>query len=414
MKVNRKACARLSGQSRDASKAADAAVARGTQAGGGQSAAHREDGKVRCRGVGGWLRTALACVALATTTAVARAEQMADRLEQARQEGVVVVYAAADLEVVKPVLDDFEALHPGVRVEYHDMHSAELYARVVDEARRGVRGADVVWSSAMDLQVKLVNDGYAQPHRSAETAALPRWAVWKDEAFGTTYEPAAIVYNKRLLAEADVPASHAELIRLLDRAPAQLRGRIATYDPERSGLGLLLHTQDAQANPIVFWQLARGMGQNGLEQHAASADMLDRVAAGKLVLAYNVLGSYAHRRARSEPALGVVWPQDYTLVLSRVAFITRAARHPAAARLWLDHLLSTRGQALLAGHLGLLPVRSDAGTAGADSAAALLHQNLQHAFRPIRIGSGLLAYQDQAKKDAFLRQWDAAARPLPD
>ena len=41
---------------------------------------------------------------------MARAEQMADRLEQARQEGVVVVYAAADLEVVKPVLDDFEHL----------------------------------------------------------------------------------------------------------------------------------------------------------------------------------------------------------------------------------------------------------------------------------------------------------------
>ena len=373
---------------------------------------HRENGTVNCRGVGGWLRSALSFVALAAATAMAHAEPIGDRLAQARQEGVVVVYASADLDVVKPVVEDFEALHPGVRVEYHDMQSAELYARVVDEARRGVVGADVVWSSAMDLQVKLVNDGHAQPHRSAETAALPRWAVWKDEAFGTTYEPAAIVYNKRLLAEADVPDSHAGLIRLLDRAPAQLRGRVATYDPERSGLGLLLHTQDAQANPIVFWQLVRGMGQNGLEQHAASGDMLDRLAAGKLVLAYNVLGSYAHRRARNDPALGVALPRDYTLVLSRVAFIARGARHPAAARLWLDHLLSTRGQALLAANLGLLPVRTDAGTAGADSAAALLHQNLQHAFRPIRIGSGLLAYQDQAKKDAFLRQWDAATRPV--
>lgn len=363
------------------------------------------------RGASAWLKTVLAFVAVTAASAMAQAEQIADRFEQARHEGVVVVYAATDLEVVKPVIEDFEALHPGVRVQYHDMHSAELHARVVDEARRGVAGADVVWSSAMDLQVKLVNDGHAQPHRSAETAALPRWAVWKDEAFGTTYEPAVIVYNKHLLGTTEVPDSHAELIRLLDRDPAPLRGRIATYDPERSGLGLLLHTQDAQANPIVFWQLARGMGRQGLEQHAASSEMLDRVAAGKLVLAYNVLGSYAHRRARSDPALGVALPRDYTLVLSRVAFIVRGARHPAAARLWLDHLLSTRGQALLAANLGLLPVRTDAGTAGADSAAALLHHNLQHAFRPIRIGSGLLAYQDQAKKQAFLRQWDAATRP---
>ena len=370
-----------------------------------------ETGTVNCRGVGGWLRSALSFVALAAAMAMAHAEPIGDRLAQAREEGVVVVYASADLDVVKPVVEDFEALHPGVRVEYHDMQSAELHARVVDEARRGVVGADVVWSSAMDLQVKLVNDGHAQPHRSAETAALPRWAVWKDEAFGTTYEPAAIVYNKRLLAEADVPDTHAELIRLIGEQPAHLRGRVASYDPERSGLGLLLHSQDAQANPMVFWQLARQMGELGLEQHDSSRDMLDRLAAGELVLAYNVLGSYAHKRARTDGVLGVVWPQDYTLVLSRVVFIARDARHPAAARLWLDHLLSPRGQALVAEHLGLLPVRTDAGTAGADSAAALLHQSLRHAFRPIRIGSGLLTYQDQAKKQAFLRQWNAATRP---
>ncbi|MDA0236781.1 MAG: substrate-binding domain-containing protein, partial [Proteobacteria bacterium] len=128
---------------------------------------------MRIRGGRAALKTVLAVVA-AVAIAPVRAEPIADRFDQARLEGVVVVYAATDLEVVKPVIDDFEALHPGVRVQYHDMHSAELHARVVDEARRGLAGADVVWSSAMDLQVKLVNDGHAQPHRSAETAALPR------------------------------------------------------------------------------------------------------------------------------------------------------------------------------------------------------------------------------------------------
>jgi len=355
-------------------------------------------------------RLCLTLLCLAFSPLLAAGNGMQSGLsEAARREGTLLVHSTIDREQVAPLLAAFQARYPFIRVQYRELNSADIYRRaLLGNADSG----DVLWSSAMDLQVKLVNDGHAQPHRSAETAALPRWAVWKDEAFGTTYEPAVIVYNKRLLDGADVPDSHAELIRLLDRDPAQLRGRIATYDPERSGLGLLLHTQDAQANPIVFWQLARGMGRQGLEQHAVSSEMLDRVAAGKLVLAYNVLGSYAHRRARSDPALGVALPRDYTLVLSRVAFIARGARHPAAARLWLDHLLSTRGQALLAANLGLLPVRTDAGTAGADSAAALLHQNLRHAFRPIRIGSGLLAYQDQAKKQAFLRQWDAETRPL--
>ncbi|MCK9261525.1 MAG: hypothetical protein RBT39_09775 [Azoarcus sp.] len=36
--------------------------------------------------------------------------------------------------------------------------------------------------------VKLVNDGYSQAYRSDETTARPKWAVWKDEAFGTSLD----------------------------------------------------------------------------------------------------------------------------------------------------------------------------------------------------------------------------------
>ena len=139
----------------------------------------------------------LLCAALAWTAFAAFAQGVTDRLAAAvREGGKVVVYGATDRDVIQAVIDAFEAEHPGLRVDYHDMNSSDLYRRVVAEAAHG-GGVDVVWSSAMDLQVKLVNDGYAQRYRSAETASLPAWAVWKDEAFGTTYEPAALVYSRR-------------------------------------------------------------------------------------------------------------------------------------------------------------------------------------------------------------------------
>ncbi len=353
-----------------------------------------------------WIRPML-CAALALAVVPACAQEPYSARPRDTHEGVVVVYAATDQASVQPVIDDFEKRHPGLRVEYHDMNSADLYRRVVREAAQG-DGPDVVWSSAMDLQVKLVNDGYAQAYRSAETAALPRWAVWKDEAFGTTYEPAAIVYDKRRLGPDEVPDTRAALIRALEGQPERFRHRIASYDPARSGVGLLLHSQDAQANPSAFWQLAQSMGALGMEQHIATRDVLDRIASGKLLIAYNMLGSYASSRAELDPAIGIIWPRDYTLVLSRVAFIARRARHPVAARLWLDHLLSERGQAVLVRHLGLFSVREDA---TADTAAGVLRERLEHAFRPITIGSGLLAYQDQAKQRIFLRQWRQAMQP---
>ncbi|TVO58793.1 ABC transporter substrate-binding protein [Denitromonas halophila] len=331
------------------------------------------------------------------------------RYAAARKEGVVVIYAATDESLARELIQDFMLQYPGVRVDYHDMSSGVLYTRFVAETDRG-GVADVVWSSAMDLQVKLVNDGHAQAHRSPETAALPEWAVWKDEAFGTSFEPVVFVYNRRLLSEDEVPSSHAELLRLLARAPEPFRGRLTTYDPARSGVGYLLHSQDVLANPVVFWRLAEGFGRIGVQTMPATSDMLDHVASGKALIGYNMLGSYAMIRAASDPNLGVVLPRDYTLVMSRVAFIARQARHPNAARLWLDYLLSPRGQGLLSKNPGFYSVRTDV---PADEVAEELRQRLGGAFRPIAIGAGLLTYLDQLKRRDFLRQWNDSVAPLP-
>jgi iron(III) transport system substrate-binding protein len=356
-----------------------------------------------------WIRRMLGS-AIAATMALALqagAQVTPDRVGTAlREGGTVVVYGATDRDVVQPVIAAFEAQYRGLHVDYHDMNSSELYQRFVAESEHGT-SADVLWSSAMDLQVKLVNDGYAQPWHSPETASLPAWATWKDEAFATTYEPAAFVYNKRALSPDEVPDTHAALIRLLAEHPARFRGRLATYDPARSGLGLLLHSQDAQANPTAFWQLVRTMGGEGIERHASTAKMLDRIASGEVLIGYNLLGSYAQSRAQRDPGIGVVWPRDYTLVLSRVAFIARKAQHPAAARLWLDFLLSAHGQEILAQGAGLFSVREDA----PGKAASSLRQQLGSAFRPIALGTSLLAYLDQIKRRDFLREWDDAMHP---
>lgn len=342
-------------------------------------------------------------------SATARAEPQASLHAAAANEGLVRLYAATDAAVVRPLIADFEQRYPGVRVEFEDMGSRELYQRFLDEARNGGR-ADVVWSSAVDLQVKLVNDGHALRHRSAETAALPSWAVWKNEAFGTTFEPVAFAYNRKLLQPAEVPTTHAELLRLLARERERFRGRLVTYDPAASGLGFMLHSQDEQANPMVFWKLAQAFGRTGITTVPSTSAMLDRLASGDALLAYNLLGSYALLRAETDPAIGVVLPRDYTLVLSRVAFIARNAPHPNAARLWLDYLLSARGQQVLARNPGFFSVRDDV---RGDAGAAQLREELGGAFRPIAIGAGLMTYLDHAKRRAFLRQWRETLFPVP-
>ena len=323
------------------------------------------------------------------------------------QARTVVIYAAADLQVIKPLIDDFEAAHADIKVEYHDLQTTEVYRRFLDEIRTGSK-ADVVSSSAMDLQMKLVNDGHALPYRSAETLALPAWARWRDEAFGTSFEPVCFAYNRQLLAPELVPKTHAELARLLLEHPDLFRNRLAAYDPHRSGLGYLLHSQDLEANPVVFWTLIREMARVGLRTEPTTKLMLDRINSGKSVLGYNVLCSYAHSPSGgvegAETQLGVVKPRDYTLVMSRIAFVSRYAPHPDEARIWLDYVLSRRGQAIF-NRIGLHSVRTDVDDA---ASAETLRKELGNAFRPIVLNTGLLTYIDKSKRAHFLRHWDAA------
>src|SRR5918911_2460935 len=98
-------------------------------------------------------------------------------------EGKVVVYSTTDSASVQPMLKDFAALHPKIQVEYDDMNSTEVYNRYVSEAAAGSNSADLLWSSAMDLQVKLASDGYAQEYASPEAAKLPQGARFKNQAY---------------------------------------------------------------------------------------------------------------------------------------------------------------------------------------------------------------------------------------
>jgi iron(III) transport system substrate-binding protein len=322
----------------------------------------------------------------------------------AENEGRLVVYATTDAAVAKPLIDDFKAMYPRIEVEYDDLNSTELHHRFIAETKLGPDSADVLWSSAMDQQASLVSNGYAETYESPESAGLPAWAKWKAQAWATTFEPVVMVYNKSLLPAGDVPRTHAELARLLNADPARFKGKVVTYDIEKSGLGFFHATQDVGADP-AYWNLADALGKVDARLALTTEAMLQQVVSGKAVMAYNVLGSYADALARRNAAIGIVFPSDYTLVMSRLLFISKKAANPNAARLWVDYLLSRRGQAVIANQSGLSAVRADVDGA---ATAARLTQSLGASIRPIPIGPSLIGYLNNQNYRDFIRQWRKA------
>lgn len=308
----------------------------------------------------------------------------------------LVIHAATDRAAIEPLLRDFQSIRPGIAITYADFNTNELYASIVKPHDEVV--PDLAISSAMDLQAKLVNDGWTQPYVSAMTARLPAWANWRDEAFGFTFEPVVMVIPAAGLPDGVLPRSRPALARLLMEQPDRWRGRVATYDVARSGVGYLFAARDSVLSD-QFWRLISAFGEVQTRLFGTTVGILDAIERGEVALGYNVLGSYAQARAAAGAPIRIVYPEDYTLVMSRVVVIPKAGRRPDLAKLFVDYLLSDRGQGVVAGASGL-PAILPSGT--------VAHQV---PIQPIEIGPPLLVFLDPLKKARFLNEWRLFMQP---
>ena len=323
----------------------------------------------------------------------------------AEDEGRLTLHSTTDERVAAPLVADFRRLYPRITVSYEDLGSTELYHRFIAETQLGHEAADVLWSSAMDQMAALATAGHASAYDSPEKAHLPAWAQWQDRLWATTYEPVVFAYHKPSLPQAQVPRSHAALGPWLARESGRLQERVVGYDPQKSGVGYFLATQDIAAAPEAFWALADALGRCRARLLLTTDAMVRQLAAGRAVAGVNLLGAYALAQARSQPTLGVAFMQDYNLVSSRVLLINGKAAHPNAARLWLDYLLSRRGQSMMATASRLYALRDDA---QGETTAAALRQLLGGPERPIALGPELAApLAGDAYRD-FVQRWRAA------
>lgn len=335
----------------------------------------------------------LGCIASVIALSVVGAAACWRVATAARRDGHVVIYGTVETLKAQPIIAAFEKTHPDIIADYRRYDSAGAYRVFRGEQDAGRPIADVVWNSSMSAQVKLINDGYAQPYRAAAKDALPGWAYWKDEGYAVTSEAMMFAINRAAPMAAAMPRSHRDLLRMLQAHPERLQGRIGIVDPASNEVAFMGYSQDLTASADSD-ALYRAIANAKPRIYESNRALLDALSAGEVDLAYNILGSYP--LDSGSPAVESILPRDYLLTVSRIAFVARNAPHPAAARAFLDYLLSRDGQRLLAReHLGA--VRLDVGDrtfAGPQ-------------LRPVKVGPALLADFDQMRRRRLLGNWAA-------
>lgn len=358
------------------------------------------------------LRTAITFVGLLASCLPAVAAEVppgypasyAKVIEAAEKEGSLVIYANTEQFAVNPILEDFQKAYPKIAVDYLEVKAADLYGRVSSEAAAGALKGDFVWSSAMDLQYQLADEGVAATYASVEKPNMPQWSTWNDQLYGVTFEPVVFVYNKKLIAENEVPQTRAALANFLESKKQALAGKVASYDPERSGLGFFVVSHDARISDDL-WKVVQGFGAAKAKFYIATGTMLEKVSSGEHSIAYNIIGPYALLKADKDPNIGIVMPKDYTIILSRIAFVPKAAPHPNAGRVFLDYLLSKRGQDVIANKALLYSIRSDV---QGRATAAQLTAEYGSILKPVAIGPELTADLEPAKRLPFFDRWNKA------
>jgi iron(III) transport system substrate-binding protein len=292
------------------------------------------------------------------------------------------ILSSTDTSFFEPIINKFRVAYPSVSVEYLVTSTATLdkiFRTSPDEY-------DIVISSAMDLQLKLANDGYAA---KIENVKIPDWAKWRESLFAFTIEPAAIVINKAAFEGQKVPKTRQELIQSLRARPAFFQDRLGTYDVRESGLGYLFATQDARASE-TYWRLMEVMGGLGTKLYCCSGSMIDDLETGKIAVAYNVLSSYAKARKDLDAEIEVILPAEFPTTMMRTAIVSNSTGNLKSAEDFVRHLLDIQSAD-----------QRDATT----SLPSLL---LVPGNQTIPLDPALMTYLDRLKRKTFITEWERA------
>lgn len=281
-------------------------------------------------------------------------------LEQSKTEPGLLVYGNIAADNFGPAAAGFRKKYPWIKLETLDTGPAVAFERYYAESSAGRHSADVIVVGAPTAWVRFVQKGEALPYVAAEDDALPPWSKPFPGVYTFSTDPLLLVYNKLLLPPERRPKSIAQLIALAGKYPQDFAGRLTTYDASRHPFAYAIHWTYANHFGAEGWKKLAALGPL-TRPEGSGASMVEKLTTGEYTAIYFGSGLTFLKRileARGGDLLEWSLIHDGTPVMLRGMAITRKARSPYSAQLFIDYLLSHEGQVAL-GRGGITPYRSD-------------------------------------------------------
>ena len=256
----------------------------------------------------------------------------------ARAEGTLEWYTSMSAPISEPVEKAFEAKYPGVQVNRYRASSESVTQRITQEARAGTAGADVVETNGTEmLQYQNAGNILIPYTTSPYRKTIPKFGRFNGFT-ADRIEHFIVAWNTNLVSSGDRPKSYEDL------ANDKWKGKIAMEPSDVDwwyGVSTYLRRKSkwSQARIDRMW---RGMAQNALivPSHTTQVNLL---AAGQFSVCVSC-HSHSTKDLIEKGAPLAFRPLVQPVVQRPQGVgVVQRLRHPAAALLFYDWLLTKNG-----------------------------------------------------------------------
>lgn len=272
-------------------------------------------------------------------------DQVSKVVEAAKKEGKLVWYTSMAIDTSKPLLDEFLKEYPFIKADLVRAGEEQLLTRIMTETRAGRWLFDAVSSSAIQV---LALRNLLSPYGSVESRAYSdelrdaknRWtAVYNNNL--------VLAYNTRMVSAKDAPRDYADLL------DPKWKGRMLMDSTDYDWYGTLAAVWGRETARRYMEHLAR-QGPAWRRGHGLLAQL---IGAGEAPVgwAYN----FRIERMKKEGA-PIDWAESFNPIVTTINGIGLSAKasNPNAARLFVDFILSKKGQEMIR-EMRRVPARSD-------------------------------------------------------
>jgi len=269
----------------------------------------------------------------------------------------LVIYSPHGRDLLTLLERGFEQLHPDVDVRWLDMGSQEVYDRLRSE--RANPPADVWFGGPSTIFARGAHDLLLAPFRPSWGGAIGPHGRGPGDLYFAAYEtPAVIVYAEQAVTAAEAPQDWDDLLQ------PRWRGKVLIRDPLASGTmravwGMIIERGLKQTGDTTagFQWLRRLDAQT--KEYVLNGPLLDQkiVRQEGLVTIWDLPDILLNRRDGLQ--LGYLFPKSGTPVIEDAIGVVRDARHPAAARAFVEYVGSVDAQLLATREAYRLPARLD-------------------------------------------------------